>query len=465
MAAESLFSPQPAGALTLSQYAAMVRQTVAADHSLYERWVTAELSDVRATGHCYMELIEKNAAGQTVAKMRATLWRNRYYAVAERFRRAGIELRSGIKVMLRGTAAFHEQYGMAFNISDIDPSYTLGDMEQLRRRILAQLKAEGVLDTNRSRVMPLAPQRIAVISASGAAGYGDFMNQLRNNPYGLVFYPVLFEAVVQGDRTAPTVMDALERIEMAADAFDCVVIIRGGGATTDLNGFDNLELARAVATYVLPVIVGIGHERDRTVLDEIAHTRVKTPTAAAEWLVARGADTLARIDTLARSITQTAQSIVSGSREQLSQMETRLHALGAQRLSVASQRLASMTALLPQLAAGRLGQARQRLDAIAAMLPQTGASPIRLQQQRLDYLASALRQYAALRMRQATEQLDRLGQLTDALSPEATLKRGYSLTVSDGHVVTDAGALIPGQKITTRFAAGSVQSIVEKAGD
>ena len=451
-----------AAPLTLAQYAAMVKRAVASDRNLFDRWVVAELSDVRVSGHCYMELIEKNQAGQTIAKMRATLWRNTYYNVAAKFRAAGIELRSGIKVMLRGSASFHEQYGMAFNISDIDPNYTLGDMEQLRRQILQQLQKEGVLNLNRTRPMPVAPQRIAIISAAGAAGYGDFMNQLVNNPYGLVFYPVLFDAVVQGDRTAPTVMEALGKIEMVADAFDCVVIIRGGGSTTDLNGFDNLELARAVATYVLPVIVGIGHERDRTVLDEIAHTRVKTPTAAAEWLVAQAADVLARLDLLTRNITQTARSIAAGSREQLAQMETRLHALCSQRLSMAAQQLASISALIPQLARNRLAQTRQHLDSLAAMVPHTGEAVLRLQSQRLDYMAQTLRQSATQRLQQASIRLDQLEALANALSPEATLRRGYSLTMVNGHAVTDASQLAPGTLITTRLAKGSVTSKVDK---
>ena len=448
-------------ALTLSQYAALVKNAVACDRSLYERWVTAELSDVRGATHCYLELLEKDAQGRTVAKMRATIWANRFHAIAYKFQAAtGATLRSGIKVMVRGTANFHEQFGLAFNVTDIDPRYTLGDMEQIRREILMRLHAEGILRLNATRPMPMAPQRIAVISAAGAAGYQDFLNQLANNPYGLVFYPVLFEAIVQGERTAPTVMAALEKIETVPDAFDCVVIIRGGGATTDLNGFDNLDLARAVARCVLPVIVGIGHERDRTVLDEIAHTRVKTPTAAAEWLVARGADTLGRLDSLVRTIAQTAQAIVAGSRQQLSQLETHVHAIAQQRLRQAGQQLASVAALIPQLSRHRLGQAAQRLDSLQAQLPTAGSATLRVQAQKLAYLATILRDASARQLRQATERLDQLEVLANALSPQATLARGYSLTLVDGHALRDTADLRPGQTVTTRLASGSFDSTV-----
>lgn len=466
---DSLFDPFPpahtpqqqSAPLTLTQYALLVKKTVADNSELVNRWVMAELSDVRVSGHCYMVLIEKNSAGQTVAKMRATLWRNTYYNVAARFRDKGMELRSGIKVMLRGTASYHEQYGMAFNVTDIDPDYTLGDMERIRREILQRLQAEGVIGMNKQRLMPAVPQRIAVISSAGAAGYGDFMNQLESNPYGLVFYPVLFEAVMQGERTAPTVMDALRRIELLADYFDCVLIIRGGGATTDLNGFDNLELARTVATFVLPVMVGIGHERDNTVLDYIAHTRVKTPTAAAEWLVVHGADMLSRLDRTMREITLTAQSLVSGSREQLAQMETRLHASCSQRLRQAAQQLASLSALLPQLARNRLGTARQQLDNIAARMPQAGETTISLQQRQLEFYERTLRQSVTQRLQQAAMHLDRLEALAGALSPQATLARGYSLTLLNGHAVTDAAQLAPGTVVITRLAKGSVTSAIE----
>lgn len=265
---------------------------------------------------------------------------------------------------------------------------------------------------------------------------------------------------MQGERTAPTVISALRHIEMVADAFDCVVIIRGGGATTDLNGFDNLELARAVARCVLPVIVGIGHERDRTVLDEIAHTRVKTPTAAAEWLISHAADTLARIETLTRDIAGLAQSIISGSREQLSQLETRLHTTARQGLSNASQRLASIESLIPQLSRHCLQNAAQRLDNIVHRLPDAGRATLRLQRQKLDYFQQNLCSAATSGLQNATQRLDNIARLVKAYSPQATLARGYSLTLVNGHAVTDASQLSPGTSLTTRLAKGEFTSTV-----
>lgn len=451
-----------ADSLTLSQLNATVSAVVASSPALRNRWVAAELSDVNMRGHCYMELIEKDNAGRTVARMRATIWQSQLYRILAKFRAAtGRELQGGLKVMLLGTVNFHPQYGISFNVSDIDPAYTLGDLERLRREILMQLQREGVLENNKMLQMPAAPQRIAVISAEGAAGYGDFMNQLVNNPYKIVFYPVLFRAVMQGERTAESVMAALERIEMSLDVWDCVVIIRGGGSTTDLNGFDNLELARRVATFPLPVIVGIGHERDRTVLDEIANTRVKTPTAAAEYLVGAATAVWQRLETLMQSIAVTANAMVSGCREQLSQLETRIQAAARMGMAEADRRLASISALLPALAHGSVERARQRLLGIASMLPQSAGNRLGMERQRLDFLRQQIQVSAERHMERERNLLDRLQQLVGALSPESTLHRGYTLTTTaTGKIVTDSSQLAAGDVMVSRFAHGSARSTV-----
>jgi exodeoxyribonuclease VII large subunit len=437
----------------------MLRNVVASQRELQSRWVTAELSDLSIRGHCYMELIEKDERGATVAKMRANIWSNRLYYIQEKFRQAtGRELQSGMKVMLRGTANFHEQYGISFNITDIDPSYTLGDLERLRREILAALAREGVLNNNKATEMPMAPQRIAIISAEGAAGYGDFMNQLMGNSYGIVFYPVLFNAVMQGDRTAPTVLAALDRIEQTIDLWDCVVIIRGGGATTDLNGFDNLELARRVATFAIPIIVGIGHERDRTVLDEIAHTRVKTPTAAAEWLIGNALETWQRVNTLMREITTTATSLVAGSKQQLSQLETLLHTSAQARLSQASSRLAAIQSLLPSLTSNRLQQARLYLDGIRSAIPAAVDKKLAVATASLDAYGKEVKLATTACMERETSRLERLAQLSEVLSPTHTLKRGYTLTLLNGKAVRSAADIPSGATFTTRFADGDIDA-------
>ena len=293
----NLFS-QPNG-ITLSEFNSRIERTLNGDTQLFNQWVIAETSDLRLnrSGHCYTELIEKDARGETVAKMGAAIWAGNYSKLYNKFLKAtGQVLATGMKVLVNVSVSYHRLYGMKVVINDIDPSYTMGDMERQRQEILNRLKAEGIIDMNKQLPFPQVPQRIAVISAEGAAGYGDFMNQLLGNPYGLQFYTCLFNAVMQGAQTVPTVLAALDRINAHQELFDCVVIIRGGGATSELNSFDNYDLAANVAQFPLPVIVGIGHERDVTVLDYVAGKRVKTPTAAAEWLILQGTNALAHLN-------------------------------------------------------------------------------------------------------------------------------------------------------------------------
>lgn len=427
--------------LTLSQLTAGIGQAIRMAPGLQNAWVTAELSDVRLSGgHCYMELIEKNPAGQTVAKIRATIWANRFNYIRSKFMGAtGRDIATGMKVLLNGAAAHHPLYGLSFSVNDIDPSYTLGDMERLRREILMQLHREGVLENNRKLSMTPVPQRIAVISAAGAAGYGDFINQLEGNPEGFVFYPCLFQAVMQGDRTSESVRQALEMIEMTVDLWDCVAIVRGGGATTDLNGFDDYALAKAVATFPLPVIVGIGHERDRTVLDEIAHTRLKTPTAVAAFLT----DSLRNAWTRATSLCDwTAR-------------------YSADRLNGEARRLTNAEAMIPALAQARLSAARALLEREATRIPLLAGSRIAAASSRLDGMARLLGANAMGRLQAASHRLDKLNALVGALSPANTLKRGYSVTRVNGHAVTSVNDAPRGTVIETQLYDGTVRSTVD----
>lgn len=285
---------------TLHTLNALVREAIAAELP-DEYWVEAELSECRESrGHCYMELVEKDETSNTpVAKASAKCWKQTWAMVQPYFERTtGQPLRAGMKVLLKVYPQFHEAFGFSWIVTDIDPNYTLGDMAQRRQQIIAQLKVEGVFDLQRELVIPRFCQRIAVISAATAAGYGDFCRQLEENEYGLVFYPTLFPAVMQGEQVEQSVIAALNRINGHADDYDVVVIIRGGGSTSDMSGFDTLSLAENVANFPLPIITGIGHDRDECVLDMVSNTRVKTPTAAAAFLIAHLADTLQHLNDL-----------------------------------------------------------------------------------------------------------------------------------------------------------------------
>lgn len=383
-------------------------------------WVQAELSEVREAynGHCYIELVQKSEQGNTfVAKARGSIWANVYRMLKPYFENTtGQRFVAGIKVLLQVSVDFHEQYGLSLTVHDIDPTYTLGDMARRRREILMQLESEGVLTLNKELSMPMLPQWVAVVSAAGAAGYGDFCDQLMHNPYGFVFYPRLFPAVMQGDRVEESVIAALDSIISDDTQWDVVVIIRGGGATSDLSGFDTYLLATNCAQFPLPIITGIGHERDDTVLDVVAHTRVKTPTAAAEFLIARLVDAADALN---------------------AQVEALAHVVNM-----------------------RMRSEEQRLTQIAAQLPFLFSLEHTRQMHRIEQLESHLRTSLKQLMVKETHRLQLIEQVTESASPQLMLQRGYSITRCNGKVVRDASILSPGVLLTTEFADGMVQSEV-----
>jgi exodeoxyribonuclease VII large subunit len=382
-------------------------------------WVTAELSDVRENGgHCYLEFLQKDERGnRLIAKARGIIWNSTYNLLKQDFEQAtGQQFTSGIKVLVNVSVSFHELYGYSLIVNDIDPNYTLGDMARRRREIMAQLEADGVLNLNKELPMPELPQRVAVVSSATAAGYGDFCDQLKNNPYGYVFIVELFQATMQGDQTERSVLAALDKINARSDEFDVVVIIRGGGATSDLSGFDTYMLAAACAQFSLPIITGIGHERDDTVLDMVAHSRVKTPTAAAELLIAHMVSAEARLTGLAERIKRGAE----------------------ERMTMEKRRL-DCRARIPAMVARRMAEERMRLSSADKDLRRAFAATMQTQRHKLELITQRLRD----------------------VSPERALAHGYTITMKNGKVVKNVGDLKTGDKIETLMRDGNITSIVE----
>lgn len=427
--------------ISLSRFNQLLGNSIRMNREVQNVWVQAEISDLRvAGGHCYMELVEKDEAGTMRAKIRAMIWAGTLGMLRRKFFEAtGNELANGMKVLVRGSASHHNLYGLSFTVSDIDPSYTLGDMERLRLEILARLAKEGLLDRNRSLTPPELPQRIAVISAEGAAGYGDFMNQIANNPDGFAVYTGLFPAVMQGERTVPTVLDALRKVKMTAEMWDAVVIIRGGGATTDLNSFDNYELAREVATFPLPVIVGIGHERDRTVLDEIACVRCKTPTAVAEFIIGTLRTAYSRVTELVRRIARFSSEAMKGEHIRISNLSQAIPAYAKNCVLRHRMRLSQYSGRLKIGTDSRLNSAKANLDRMAMRLSNGSKGITERQKLRLHRLEDMLR----------------------ILSPENTLKRGYSITRVNGVSISDSSQVKQGDEIETTLANGILKSTVK----
>ncbi len=313
-------------------------------------WVVGELSEVRETaaGHCYIELVQRDEkTREMIAKARGTIWSRVYSLLRPYFlEQTGQNFSVGISVLLQVTVDFHELYGYALDVCDIEPAYTIGDMARQRQLIINRLTQEGVINLNKELEFPLLPQRVAVISSSTAAGYDDFCHQLENNPYGFVFYPHLFPSPMQGMKTEQGIIDALNSIAENIDDWDVVVIIRGGGATSDLSCFDTYALADNCAQFPLPIVTGIGHHRDDTLLDIVAHTRVKTPTAAAELLIHSMAMQVARIDMLRQEIADAVRRRFDVARMQLTALSQRLPVVTALYLQKQHHRLELWESLL-----------------------------------------------------------------------------------------------------------------------
>ena len=415
-----------------------------------EYWVEAELSECRERGgHCYMELIEKEEKSSTpIARASAKCWRQTWQMIQPHFERTtGQPLHAGMKVLLKVYAQYHEAYGFSWIVTDIDPTYTIGDMARKRQEIIRQLKEEGVFDLQKELDLPVFCQRIAVISSETAAGYGDFCHQLSDNPYGFHFDVQLFPAIMQGEGVEQSIINALERIYSRSvecgvrseNGFDCVVIIRGGGATSDMSGFDTLELAENVANFPLPIITGIGHDRDESILDMVSHTRVKTPTAAATLLI----DHLkAVLDTI-----EGAQSLITH--------------YAQQKLSSLHSQLATIQEILPKLFSTVKIRQEARIESLNNRMLSAVQQRIISQMATISNIESRIPLVLERRLISERHKLELVDEKLHALDPALLLKRGYSITLKDGKAVRDAQALQKGDEIETRLANGTIHSTVK----
>ena len=424
--------------LTLYELNALVRHTI--EQTLRrEYWVEAELSECRTSrGHCYMELVQKDERANTpIARASAKCWQSTWTLAAPYFERTtGQPLHAGMKVRLKVYAQFHEAYGFAWIVTDIDPTYTMGDMARRRQDIIRQLSEAGIIDLQKSLALSPFTLRIAVISSQSAAGYGDFVNQLAESPYD--FHTRLFTATMQGEQVEQSVIAALNRVYECVDEFDAVVIIRGGGATADLSGFDTLALAENVAQFPLPIITGIGHDRDESILDIVSHTRVKTPTAAAQFLIALLDQTQQRIDACSERIARWAQTKLETERLRMARLSERIPTLFTLVRTRQEARLERISMALTALVQRRTDREQTKLDSIGQRLPTLISQRLQNEQHRLRLLA----------------------QRAQTLDPTLLLSRGYSITTLNGKALRSTAELKPGDTLETRLAQGTVVSEV-----
>ena len=426
-------------------------------HEVIERnfdepyWVTGELNDASTPafgGHFYGELVQKDEeSDRIIARARITCWARNYNMLRLRFQKeAGETLRKGLQVKLLVQINFHEQYGYSLNVLDIDSTFTLGDLAKRRREILLQLEKDGILHDNQSLPLPRMLRRIAVVSSPTAAGYGDFCHQLENNEYGFHFDVQLFPAVMQGEQVPESIIAALEAIispphgGVSRGLPDLVVIIRGGGAGSDLSDFDSYELAACIAQYPLPVLTGIGHERDETVLDYVAHTRVKTPTAAAAFIIEHQAEEAALLDDLYQRITRFA----------------------GERILREKQRLEHQKAVLPLLFTNFIQGRQNRLVLLAQRLSGTAIQRLKSEPGRSQLLQQRLVSSVTQHIEREKHHIQLLKQRFESLDPKLLLKRGYSITTCGGKIVRSIEGLAEGDVLTTNIENGEIYSVIKK---
>lgn len=449
--------------LSLFELNTKIKETI---HSSFADtyWVVGEISEIREVrnGHCYLELIEKDEkTEQIIAKSRANIWAYTYrmlkpYFVSE----TGQNLVAGLKVMVRVSIDFQEVYGFSLNVRDIDPIYTLGDMAQKKQAILNKLSEEGVINMNKELDVPLVPQKIAVISSPTAAGYEDFCNQLYNNNDGFKFYLKLFPAIMQGDKTEESITSALDKIYKYEDFFDVVVIIRGGGSSSDLMCFDNYWLAYNIAQFPLPIFSGIGHERDETIVDYVAHTRLKTPTAVAEHLLELVSDFNNRLKDLKDAVISNTQEIMTDYRGSLERASSKFKPLVDNSLLTQKNHLDRVIHQVNSASIQYIENKKNKLNLLALNIKSSAYKSLNNHKNSIELVPQQLSARIKFFMNHHQSQLQLFTKTNSLLDPQNILKKGYSITYHNGKAVKSIDEIRSGDIISTQLNNGSIKSTV-----
>ena len=425
--------------LTLFEFNHLIKTSLE-NHTEPDYWVVAEISEMRLNqkGHCYMEMVEKEGHFVT-AKIRANIWAYTYRNLSAAFESvAHTPLKPGLKIRFNAKINFHEVYGLSLTIQDVDPKFTLGERARKRQEVINQLVKDGVFDLNKNLSLPEVPQRIAVISSETAAGYGDFLNQLKGNPRSFAFKTELFQALMQGDKAPESIIKALLEIHERNEEFDLTVIIRGGGGQADLDCFDDYELASHVAQFSLPVITGIGHERDVTITDLVAHTQMKTPTAVAEFL-ALG---LEKFD------------------DCLNEAIYRIEKAAISQLQFGSLQLQSLGNQLQVSARSHIGLALQKLINQSVAMKFASHEQIKLSGIKLQQMEMPLKRVIRHQLERQQNQLALYEKTLELASPQSVLKRGYTITKINGQLPGKA-QLLRGDLMETITADATISSEIK----
>lgn len=453
---------EPRAAMSLFELNSRVRAML--HHTMADcYWIAAEISELRmaSNGHCYLEFVQKDAdSGSLVAKARATIWRSTYTMISTYFeRQTGMALAAGMKVMVNVSIAFHELFGYSLNVVDIDPTYTLGDMARRRQEIIRRLEDDGVINLNKELTLLRVISRVAVISSKTAAGYGDFCKQLEQSGYH--FNVRLFPATMQGENVESSIIEALSNVYNDIDNWDVAVIIRGGGATADLSGFDAYYLACFVAEFPIPVLTGIGHERDDTILDLVAHKRLKTPTAVAAFLIDTRKNESGRLDNLASRLAAAASQAIQEKQTQLALKEQQLTHYAELYIRERRYTFDTLAQQFQRLSSQHISKQHSEVLRLTTRLQMLAQRQLLANRQELQLYPRRIRLAAEAFFSKARHKHDMLERSVKLAQPSRILALGFSITMKDGKPVRNADELSPGDEITTLLQNGEVRSTVK----
>jgi len=427
-------------------------------------WVMAEISELKENnaGHCYLELIEKQSDEKNVrARVKAIIWSNRYRFLKAFFENVtGESLREGLKILVKTKVEYHELYGLSLIISDIDPAFTLGEMAMKRQQIIKRLEQEGVFSMNKELAFPAVPQRIAVISSKNAAGYSDFINHLKSNSFRYVFYTALIETPLQGTETEQGVINALDQIAVNSHLFDVVVIIRGGGSQSDLSWFDSYNIAYHITQFPLPVITGIGHDKDVSVTDMVANISLKTPTAVADFLIDSVSGAENHIIEMSSDIIAASRIIIEKNKNRVESSGIKLFPLTRIMMSEVRQRLSSQIIEIINIGKELIIRAglipanhNSRLSSASRILASGKDTLISSHRQRL--ITDTINCFSANNI-----MLKGLENTLQLLNPENILERGFSITSLKGRILKNTDKIMKDDQIDTQLYVGSIRSRV-----
>ncbi len=426
-------------------------------------WIVGEITEIRLSqnGHCFLRLVEKDK-DKIVAQVDAVVWSDRYQELANRFKQyTFIPLKQGLKILFYAKIKFHEVFGLKLDIVDIDPVYSLGEMAQMKRKIINQLESEGIINLNKNLVFPLVPQRIAVISSPFAAGYDDFSKHLQNNPYGYKFTIKLFEAVMQGEDAEISILTQLDKIEKEKDNFDVVVVTRGGGSQIDLSCFDNYKIAKKIAMCQLPVLTGIGHEKDETIVDIVAHKKLKTPTAVADFLIHSMKSFEEKIDYFQKNICSFANKILDHEDQKLSLFAQLLKTSPKSKVERENNRLDNIVMTIKMHIQHVFEKQLFILKNISEPLKTFPYIKIQSEYSKLDKIIDSIKVSVSYSLKNEKNRLDKFNQIMAFADPVNVLKRGYSITYHKGKVIKDICGLRKYDVIYTRLYKGNIESRIE----